>query len=69
MGANCLFGTCANIQNPCTTDADCVIQCTMSDNGTGDSVGVCETKAKACGKGEGMTCNELETQQADCHDY
>ena len=67
--ATCVFGSCGNIGNPCSTNADCVVECVLSDNGTGNVVGMCETKAKACGKGEGMTCNELKNDQADCHNY
>ena len=68
-GATCFLGACQNIGNPCTSNADCAIQCTMIDNGSGTPVGICETQAKACGKGEGMTCDKLDNEQADCHNY
>ena len=67
--ATCFLGSCQNIGNPCTSNADCAIQCTMIDNGSGTPVGICETQAKACGKGEGMTCDQLENEAADCHNY
>ncbi len=68
-GALCLLGSCANLGNPCDTNADCEVQCTMVDYGNAGQVGVCETKAKACGKGEGMNCGELKTGQADCVNF
>jgi len=68
-GAMCLGGQCANLGNPCNSNDDCIVQCAMVDYGTSGQVGICETRARACGKGEGMTCTELKTGEADCGDY
>ena len=68
-GAQCVMGQCANIGNPCSSNADCVVQCKMIERGDGNMVGICETKARACGKGEGFTCDDLADDPADCTNY
>ncbi len=68
-GASCVAGNCLNLGNPCTSNDDCSVQCTMSDLGDRGEVGTCATKAGVCGKGEGVSCNELKSGEADCSDY
>ena len=65
----CLAGRCMNLGNACSSNADCSVQCTMIERRDGTQIGTCETKAKACGKSEGMTCTELKTGDAPCDQF
>lgn len=64
----CLNGVCAFGSVSCNTSSDCDVTCEKVES-NGREVGICQTKAKACGKGAGVTCSELKTGTADCRDY
>jgi hypothetical protein len=64
----CQSGRCLVGGFPCTTGADCTVECVQTPTGDGNSFGMCQTTQKACGKGTGYSCNELRTGQSECRE-
>ncbi len=61
----CAGGRCLVGGFPCNTGADCRVSCVQVPY-LDDSIGMCETNARACGKGEGVSCQELTQGVAEC---
>ncbi len=61
QGGKCLGGGFA-----CNSAADCELSCVQRPASDGNNYGVCETKQKACGKENGVTCSQLTSGQAAC---
>jgi hypothetical protein len=62
----CLSGKCLASGLACASNADCATSCVQMPVGDGTTVGVCETKARVCGKAPGVTCRELTRDPAYC---
>lgn len=64
----CQGGRCFGTDFPCSSNDDCAIECVQVEAGD-DTIGICQTKAKACGKGSGVTCQELTSGTPDCREF
>lgn len=63
----CLLGRCALTEVPCTTAADCQdIACVEDQISETQTVRLCETQIKACGKTEATRCEELTAGVSSC---
>ena len=62
----CVSGACMGTDLPCTTNQDCVIECSAEPAGSGDTIGMCQTVAKACGKDSGLLCSDVQNGAAVC---
>ena len=63
----CMGGKCLNLPFiSCSSTSDCEVECIFQDVADQGSVGLCQTRAKGCGKAQGVTCNELSLGSAAC---
>ena len=70
QGVDCLcsLGECINAPGiRCNNGADCATSCAFEENSNGDSIGICQTNWKVCGKEQGKTCTELRSGDSDCN--
>ncbi len=62
----CTQGACMGTGFSCTTNADCGAECIQEPGPDGRVYGMCRTRAHACGKQDGFTCNTLRSSPAAC---